>query len=68
LQAGSKDLVAKILQYNNGLKAKEMKEWPAKVQGKPLQKAEATGLFLGCVLPARVGWVTALLAEEHPSF
>ena len=62
--AGADDLVSKVLAYNETLKAKKSSEWPAKVQGKVFQKAEANGLFLGLVQPARIGWVTSLLSKR----
>ena len=47
--------------YNDVLATKAEAAWPAKSRGKPWQKAMDTGLFLGLVLPARVGWVSEML-------
>ena len=64
---GSAELVSKILAYNASLKAKKPGEWPVKVQGKVYKKAEANGLLLGLVQPARIGWVSSLLAARASS-
>ena len=56
---GSADeLVAMVMRANEGLKARSRSSWPERVRGKVLDKARATGCFLG--LAGYEAWIDSI--------